>query len=188
MLVMAGAILFGGLTAIGIYPGVASARAAGNTGEIQALASGTNYSKPLCLPGIYLEDPVDCQPVGPSAYLTEMAQKGITFPLTQLAVSKPDFELTYVDRRYGQIRTANAPVFGSVEDAMSGNKGKAILRIDSPFAYISYTDEAVLDGKRFYMIDYGQWMTANDVIRLGSVPLFQGLTFRRTPEIGRAHV
>jgi lipoprotein-anchoring transpeptidase ErfK/SrfK len=141
----------------------------------------------LCLPGIYLDEagaaaPGDCTPLGPSAYLTAMAQKGVTFPLTTLPAYKPDPSLTQVNVRYGLVRNPNAPVFGSVEEAMTGSKKNAVGQIDSPFAYISYTDEANIDGRRFYMIEWGQWMTANDVSRIGSVPLFQGLEFNRTPE------
>jgi len=148
----------------------------------RAAASLPAGSGVVCLPGVYLEDPGDCAPLGPSAYLTEMANKGVTFPITALPARKPPFDLTYVDTRYGQVRNLNAPVFGSVEDAMTGSKNKAVQRIDSSFAYISYADEAVVDGRRFYMIDQGLWMTANDVSRIGSVPLFQGLTFSRTPD------
>ncbi|TLM99873.1 hypothetical protein FDZ73_20905, partial [bacterium] len=39
---------------------------------------------PLCLPGIYIYAPGDCLPTGPSAYLSELAQKGITLPLAPL--------------------------------------------------------------------------------------------------------
>jgi hypothetical protein len=72
-------------------------------------------------------------------------------------------------------------VYGSIEDAASGNKKNAIRRIDSSFSYISYTEETMVGSKRIYMIDPGAWMTANDISRIGSVPLFQGLTFTRTP-------
>lgn len=136
----------------------------------------------LCLPGIYPDGMQDCTPLGPSSFLTQMGQVGITFPIPPLASGKPDFQLTAVDYRYGYVRTPNAPVYSSVEDALKGSKKEAPRRIDSPFSYISYTDEAVVDGKRFYMIDPDQWMTANDVSRIGAVPLFQGLTFSRTPE------
>jgi hypothetical protein len=136
----------------------------------------------LCLPGIYLLDGAECLPAGPAAYRTEMAQQGIVLPLAPLPARKPDFALTQVFTRYGLVRTPNAPVYGSVEDALKGNKKNAVRRIDSPFSYISYTEEAVVDGKRFYMIGPGEWMTANDVSRIGSVPLFQGLVFSRTPE------
>lgn len=136
----------------------------------------------LCLPDVYMHTPGDCAPLGPSAYLTDMAELGITFPPVPIPVEKPDFSLTYVNVSYGQVRNHNAPVYGSLDDAVKGNKKKAIKRIDASFGYISYTDEAVVDGKRFYMIDPGAWMGANDIIRVGAVPLFQGLIFSSTPK------
>jgi lipoprotein-anchoring transpeptidase ErfK/SrfK len=144
--------------------------------------SSSDGARALCLPGVYLQDPGDCSPIGPSAYLMQMAQKGISLPISPLPASSPDFSLTYLNTRYGLVRTNNAPVYGSIEDALKGNKKNAIRRIDSPFSYISYSEEAYVDGKRFYMVDPGAWMTANDVSRIGSVPLFQGLRFSKTPE------
>jgi hypothetical protein len=135
----------------------------------------------LCLPGVYMLDPGDCAPSGPSAYLTQAARMGMSFPMTSLPARKPDPGLTYVEYRYGLVNKPNAPVYGSIEDALSGNKKNAVRRIDSSFSYISYAEETVVDGKRLYMIDPGAWMTANDITRIGSVPLFQGLTFTRTP-------
>lgn len=136
----------------------------------------------LCLPGVYLLDPGNCTPAGPSAFLTEMAQKGISFPLTSLPARPPDPGLSTVDYHYGLVKTSNAPVYGSIEDALTGNKKLALRRVDSSFSYISYKEETVVDGKRFYLMDGGGWMTANDISRIGSVPLFQGLTFTRTPD------
>ena len=136
----------------------------------------------LCLPGVYLQDPGDCSPAGPSAYLTQMAQNGITFPLVPLPSAAPDPGLVYVDVNYGIVRTANAPVYGSIEDALKANKGAAIAHINSSFSYISYTHDEVIDGKRVYMVGPGQWMGARDIIRIGAVPPFQGLTFTRTPQ------
>ncbi len=142
----------------------------------------TTGPRALCLPGVYLSDPGDCSPIGPSSYLMEMAQKGIALPLAPLPANRPDFSLTYVNTGYGLVRTHNAPVYGSIEDALKGNKKNAIRRINSPFSYISYSEETYVDGKRFYMVDPGAYMTANDVSRIGSVPLFQGLTFSKTPD------
>ena len=67
----------------------------------------------LCLPGVYAQDPGDCLPAGPSAYLSAMAQQGMTFPIKPLPATKPDAALTYVDYRYGLVRNSNAPVFAS---------------------------------------------------------------------------
>ncbi len=136
----------------------------------------------LCLPGIYMSAPGNCMSAGPSAYLTSMAEQGFTFPVTPLPVSKPDPALTYVNTGYGMVNKRNAPVYGSLEDAVKGKKGQAIRTIDSSFAYISYIDEQYVDGKRFYQVEPGQWMTANDIVRLGSVPLFQGVQLSRTPK------
>ena len=111
---------------------------------IPARAEGSTTSV-LCLPDIYLMDGMDCLPAGPSAYLTKMAQNGITFPLTPLASTHPDPSYTWVDYRYGLVRTTDAPVYASVEDALKGVKKNAVRRIDSPFSYISYTEEAYID-------------------------------------------
>jgi hypothetical protein len=149
-----------------------------------ASAASSNAPKPdaLCLPGIYLQAPGDCLPAGPSTYLTQMAKMGITFPITKLPANAPDPNLANVDIKYGLVRTRNAPVYATVEDALQGKKSNAIRRIDSPFSYISYAQDEVVDGRRFYLIDSGGWMTANDISRIGHPPLFQGLTFSRTPD------
>lgn len=150
--------------------------------ENASTAPATSNSTALCTPGVYLQDPGDCLPAGPSQYLTEQAAKGITFPISGLPANKPEFDLTYTDVRYGFVPERNAPVYGSLEDAMKARRKNAVKKLDSSFTYISYTDEVVVDGKRFYMIAPGQWMTASDVSRIGAVPLFQGLTFNRTPD------
>ncbi len=136
----------------------------------------------LCLPGVYLDGASGCAPLGPSLYLNHLAEKGFAFPQSPLPASRPDPALTLVNVRYGLVNKPNAPVYASLEDALRGNKRNAIRRIDAVFSYISYIDEVVVEGKRFYQIEPGAWMTANDVVRLGSVPLFQGLTFARTPD------
>jgi hypothetical protein len=149
-----------------------------------ALATDSAEKAPgavLCLPGAYLHTVSDCNPLGPSDYLTELARSGISFPIPPLPISKPDFELNYVNYLYGEVRTQNAPVYGSIDDALKAKKKLAISRINSSFSYISYTDEAYIDGKRLYMVAPGSWMTANDVIRI-TAPTFQGLTISQTPK------
>ncbi len=141
-----------------------------------------NIAHVMCLPGVYDNITTDCYPGGPSAYLTDLAGHNVTLPIPPLPSAKPDFNLTYANVAYGQVRTRNAPVYGSLEDARKGKKGNAIQRIDASFGYISYQDEVVIDGARFYMVAPGAWMTANDVIRV-TAPRFQGLTFTETPRL-----
>lgn len=136
----------------------------------------------LCSPGVYLNPPGDCLLAGPSAYLTELARLGISLPRLPLDYSPIDPSLGEVDVRYGQVVNRNAPVYGSLEDAIKRNKKNAVAHLDGKTVYISYTQETEMDGRRFYMIDFNQWMTANDVSRIGVLPRSNGLIFRQTPK------
>jgi hypothetical protein len=123
--------------------------------------------------------PDGCPWQGAGAYLARMMRLGV-YPRQPLPGKAPDPALTLLDIRYGQVKTPDAPVYASLQDALE--RGTVARRIDSPYSFISYTDEAVIDGKRFYQIEIGGWMTANDVSRIGALPTFQGLTFDRTPQ------
>lgn len=134
----------------------------------------------VCIPGIYPEDQANCTPVGPSEYLSRMADLGLTFPITPLPATRTDPSLAKVDTSYAEVRVENAPIYASIEDAMGAKKKQAVDRINSEFGYISYNQTEEINGKRFYKTEKG-WMTANDVSRIGVLPGFQGLAFSRTP-------
>lgn len=140
-------------------------------------------STPLCLPGIYPYQPSDCVAAGPAAYLTSLAQKGLTFPALPLAYSRPDPKLAEVPVKYGEVVTPNAPIYGSLQDALAKNKKAAVQRLSGDFMFVSYTEEQVIDGKRLYMVSPGAYMTAADISRLGVLPRFQGLIFHSTPRV-----
>jgi hypothetical protein len=68
-------------------------------------AQDPNPSEPdsgsvVCEPGVYLAKPDDCLPLGPSAYLTQLAQAGLTIPPRPLPASKPDPSLTHLPYFY----------------------------------------------------------------------------------------
>jgi hypothetical protein len=134
----------------------------------------------LCLPSVYINTVSDCMASGPSQYLTTLAEGGFTFPLEPIPVAAPDFGLTYASTAYGLVNSNNAPIYGSIADALEGKRKNAIQYINASFSYISYSDEVVLDGKRFYMVSPNAWMTASDVSRV-SAPRFQGFEFADTP-------
>jgi len=94
--------------------------------------SGANPAV-LCLPGIYINDPGDCTPAGPSTYLTQMAKIGITFPLTPLPANQADVSLAQMDIHYGEVKTENAPIYPSVEVALEKKKKFASERINASF-------------------------------------------------------
>jgi hypothetical protein len=164
-------LIFFGLLALTFIPGF----------KAQAAEVPNGNGAVLCLPGNYSFAATDCKPNGPAAYQTEMAKIGIGLPLPPIPAIKPDFNLTYVDYLYGTVHTDNAPVYGSVEDAIQNNKNKAIRRVNGSFVYVSYRDSQEVDGKRVYMVAPGEWMTANDVARV-TAPVFQGIEFSETPQ------
>lgn len=135
----------------------------------------------LCLPERFHKRPRgDCMFAGPAAYFKRMAELGVTFPLSPFPGKSPDPNLTYLDIKYGEVIHQNAPVYASLEDAI--RKREVVHRINSSYSFISYTDEAVVDGKRYYMVEYGGWMTANDISRIGAPSYFQGQTFSHNPK------
>ena len=159
---------------------------------LYARAQGeTEYAEPragavLCPPGIYDEKhlpPGDCEPLGPSLYLTRMAHMGITFPLKPIPAHAPDTGLAASPFFYGRVRYLNdkpAPMFNSLEAAVKGKPAYRHLEIG--YSFISYEDVAVVEGKKFYMIAPGVWMTGAWVSGNVAVSEFQGLEFHGTPE------
>lgn len=142
----------------------------------------------LCLPDVYLYEPGDCLAAGPSAYINRMAQDGIHLPIAPFAYSKTDPALGAVDVRYGEVRNMPAPIYSSLDEAMKGGKKSVANRLNGNFVFISYTNEQEVNGRRFYEVEAGQWMVANDISRLGVIPAPLGLTFTSTPTMPFAWV
>ena len=80
-----------------------------------------NSDPPLCLPAAYPVEPVDCLPFGPSAYLTEMLRKGISYPFRSLPVQHPDPALQYATDSFLSVTSGSISMYTSLEDAISGN-------------------------------------------------------------------
>jgi lipoprotein-anchoring transpeptidase ErfK/SrfK len=148
--------------------------------DLQTDVEGSS-PKAVCMPGIFPGDTPDCLLNGPAAYLTELATIGLTLPLPPLAYTAIDPALANVNVRYAEVRNANAPVFGSIEDALQYKKKSAIQTLNGQTVYISYTDEQEIGGKKLYMTGPNTWMTGNDLSRIGALPPSQGLIFEHTP-------
>jgi hypothetical protein len=139
----------------------------------------------LCLPGIYLVDPQDCLPTGPSEYLTQMALQGIILPLPPIPAIKADSALVPVSYRYALLKEdESTPIYASLEDAQA--KGTPAWTLAAgKMRYISYfegvdTDE---DGKpNYFHLFSGEWVSSENVAtRISGMPWFQGMTFESTP-------
>jgi len=135
----------------------------------------------LCLPGVYLYDPGDCLPAGPSAYLTHMAENGVTFPPPPLSYTPIDPSLGKVDYQYAEVINKPAPIFGSVDQALQGNKKGGAQALDGNFVFVSYTSLQEVGGKKLYEIAPGQFLTGAYLSRIGALPPARGLAFTSTP-------
>ena len=127
----------------------------------------------VCAPAVYLELPGDCLPLGPSAYLTEMANLGITFPPRPFPALKPDPVLTQLPYRYFHLEEDIVPILSG---PAGGETGQAF---QPGFVYVSYIDRVESNGV-YYMLQNGGWIPGKGA-RVGEYSLFQGLQFQSTP-------
>jgi hypothetical protein len=135
---------------------------------------------PLCPPGEFLENTQDCLPLGPVAYLQDMAEKGITFPETPLPIKNPDPELNEVQYKYAYVVSDRAPIFLTLNDAAKNNKEQIVRWITPGFNYVSISQSEYRNGKYYHYTGIG-WMSASDVA-ITTIPTFQGVEFTETPD------
>jgi len=136
---------------------------------------------PLCLPGVYRTDPGDCLPLGPSTFITELAQRGISYPIRPLPAQKPDPALQYAPDAYLSVTSGAISMYATLEDAISGSPVQSLgAGLMKYLAIIQRVDRA--EGI-FYGLTSGLWVRAADIdasccIRSGR---FQGLLFADNP-------
>jgi hypothetical protein len=109
-----------------------------------------------------------------------MAELGIFFPPSPLPAKPSAPELASVSYHYARVVKENAPVFTSLEDAIHGEN--VLRRIEPGFDFVTYIDQAEVDGKRYFMIDQGILMRGSDLSRISVTSSFQGLIFQETPK------
>lgn len=119
----------------------------------------------LCLAGIYLTDPQDCLPIGPSSYITQMAIVGISLPLITLPSHPIDSQLSELPYSYALLGEGPTPVYASLQDAISGkNEIRTIeagrLRYVS---YLTYTDTGY---GRFFLLPDNTWLSVSSRVSL----------------------
>lgn len=130
----------------------------------------------VCAPGIYLSAPDDCLPLGPSAYLTDLARKGLTYPLRSLPSYKPDPALTQLPFSYFHVTDERTvPVY-----SMPGETGSGGMSFQPGFVYVSYVDRMDTGSGIYYMLQNGGWIPGMGA-RVSEISAFQGLAFKSTP-------
>lgn len=149
--------------------------------ETETISDG-NGMDVLCLPDAYLIDPENCNPLGPSEYLTDYVKKGGVYPEPPFTGKKIDPELMEVPYKYARINVDNSEVinlYNSPEDA--ANSINPVSTISSgAIRYVSYTD--VVDiGSGHYVHSKGRdlWLRASPAAVSTST---LGRIFSKTPE------
>jgi len=128
----------------------------------------------VCVPAAYPTPPSDCLPLGPSIYLTQLAQLGLSLPASPLPATPPDKSLADLAFRYFHVISETPVQIGS---SPGGSGGESLF---PGFVYIGYTERLQSDHGIFYMLQNGGWIPGKGE-QVGEIPTFQGLTFARTP-------
>ena len=134
---------------------------------------------PLCLPGVYLEEPYDCLPMGSSLILTELAKKGLTIPLKPLSAIKPDANLVTLDQKYAKLNLqegVQAAFYPNLDSAVAGVNAFRFLPAGQ-LLYIAYTYQSDVAGNHFVQVETGEWVRASPT----NYSPFQGLQFTKNP-------
>lgn len=168
-------VLFLGVLIIsGVSPTLALAQRA-----LPDPGSESYFGETLCLPDAYMQTSPDCLPLGPSQYLTDLARAGIEYPFTPLPVTLRDPELNKLEYKYARINVMppeQAPVYSTVDDALSG--GAPVTYIPAGYLlYVSYKDRYDVGSAHYVFLRRNVWMRASPA----EYKDFQGLIFQDEP-------
>ena len=144
-----------------------------------AQSSQQDAPLPLCQPGIYLVDPQDCLPLGPSTYRTNLAEQGMLLPLVGLPAHPLDPALSYLPYQYAILGDGPSPVYPTLDDAIAGRNAFRTIAAGN-LRYVSYIDYAETDHGRFFQLRSGGWMRVSSRV---SIPRSYpgGMAFTHTP-------
>lgn len=133
----------------------------------------------LCPPGVYFSDPGDCQPLGPSQTLTDMAREGFSYPPAPLLALPREPELARVPYLYYKITEYSTNTYATLEDAQE--KVGALRQIGpGELIYLTYFNVAETSKGVYFQLSSGEWMPG-DGTRVSTPDLFRGLEFLQTP-------
>ena len=136
--------------------------------------------KPICQPGVYLVDPIDCLPVGPSQTLTTWAEKGLTLPLKPLPARHPDSSLIELEQNYAKLNLAPGQQARYYPNLESAAKGWGALSELPPgeTLYVAYSSSTSYEGKTYVANERGEWVRASPT----KYSTYQGLLLDRIPK------
>ncbi len=134
----------------------------------------------LCAPDAYPQQALDCLPLGPSEFLTDLARQGIAYPFKPLSLVKIDDTYNQLNVNYAKINVPaeeNPPIYGSVDDAMNGGSPIATMKAGA-LRYVAYNNRMDIDGAHYVLRNSGGWMRGSPL----DIPKFQGFVFTSNPK------
>lgn len=137
-----------------------------------------NNGAVLCIPGIYLETPDDCAPLGPSQYLTENARLGLVLPLQPLQISRPDPALNDLPDRYYKVNPTGTAFYPTLEAARAKTGGQILAPGD--FLYVVYSERLDTDKGTYFLRADGTYMPGDGSTTSNATP-FPGVEVHGTP-------
>jgi len=110
----------------------------------------------LCSPAVYLQTPDECAPLGPSQYLTNLAQMGLVLPPRPLQVSHPDPALNDLPYRYYKITEASGTGFYPSEEAARAKSGASVIIPKG--AWVVYEQRLDTEKGTYFLLPSGAYM------------------------------
>ena len=155
-----------------LYPSPQSVARASQTPE-------ANSGAIVCSPAIYLQTPDDCVPLGPSQYLTEMANIGIEFPLRPLQISHPDPALSELPYKYYKVNQTGTAFYPTLDSAVA-KSGASMTLTPGAFFYVVYSQRLDTERGTYFLLPSGAYMPGDG--STVSIPtLFPGVEVHATP-------
>ena len=168
------------LVLIGFLPGLLRSFPVQAQATLQPQAQDS-AGKPLCLPGVYLQDPQDCLLLGPAQRLSELAQTtAYRYPDAPLAAYRPAPDLARAPVNIARInlpKNEKVPLYATFEDAVNGNNPTRFID-PGELRYVSYIAVEYYNNKPWVRLRSGEWLRASPV----AYSSFQGLIFKKTPD------
>lgn len=137
------------------------------------------FDKPLCLPGFFVDDPIDCLVYGASESISALVQAGIPYPTRELPAAKPDNALTLMPVLIARVNLEEhlpVPLYASYDDAITQNNPTRYID-PGGMRYLSYINRIDYNGKPYLRITSGEWVRAGPIAYTD----FQGLIFHTNP-------
>ncbi len=146
-----------------------------------ATAQPAYQGEALCLPDVYLQEPSNCLPLGPSARLTQLAKSGISVPAQPFPVKRLAPDLAVVPYRYALASKAAVPTYSTIDDAIVKNVRRTI---PAGRKYLSYSQRVENSSGVFYLIQTGEWVSGEDIqSRVSASVVYSGVQVTRIPRL-----